>query len=97
MASIDLAKLVAIPYLDVANLGGGVITSLTFYDNGACRMWIEAGDQLVEMRAWPAESVQFSKAEATPNGIAFHFLDFMSQQACCPQVTQFFSIRRIAD
>ena len=86
MASIDLAKLAAIPYLDVANLGGRVITSLMFHDNGEWRNWIEAGDQLVEMRAWPAESVYFSKAEAAPDDIAFHFLDFMSQQACLPQV-----------
>ena len=71
--------------------------ALTFHDNGTWRMWIEARDQLVEMCALPAESVYFSKAEADQNDIALHFLDFMSQQACCPQVTQFFSIRRIAD
>jgi hypothetical protein len=43
MASIDLAKLAAIAYLDVANLGGRVITSLMFHDNGTRRSWIEAG------------------------------------------------------
>lgn len=86
MASINVAKLAAIPYLDVTNLGGRTITSLTFHDNGAWRHWIEAGDQLIELRAWPAESVYFSKAEAAPNDIAFHFLDFMSQQACFPQI-----------
>lgn len=86
MTSIALEKLATIPYLDVANLGGRTITSLMFHDDGSWRCWIAAGDQLIEMKAWPAESVYFSKDGAAPTDIAFHFLDFMSQQASFPQV-----------
>jgi hypothetical protein len=57
-----------------------------FHDNGSWKSWIAAGDQLFQMQAWPAESVYFSKDEAAPSDIAFHFLDFMSQQASFPQV-----------
>jgi hypothetical protein len=55
MANIDLSKLSVIPYLDVSNLHGRFISTLMFYDAGAWRMWISAGDQLVEIKAWPAE------------------------------------------
>jgi hypothetical protein len=87
MTTIDIRELTAIPYLDVANLNGRTISSLMFHDAGSWRTWIAAGDRLIEVRAWPAESFYFSKVEANPNDIAFHFLDFMAQHASFPQVT----------
>ncbi|WP_368655513.1 hypothetical protein ABRY94_14375, partial [Castellaniella ginsengisoli] len=74
-------KLSAIPYLDIANLHGRFISTLTFYDAGAWRMWIPAGDQLAEIKAWPAESFYFAAAPESPTDICFHFLDFIAQRA----------------
>lgn len=81
MANIDLSKLSTIPYLDISNLHGRFISTLMFYDAGSWRMWISAGDQLVEIKAWPAESFYFSAEPESPTDICFHFLDFIAQRA----------------
>ncbi len=85
MATIQ--QLAAIPYLDARNLGGRTITSLCFYDAGAWRMWLEAeGAGLVEVQAWPAESTYFGNEPAHGDDLCLHFLNFMAQRACFPEV-----------
>lgn len=81
MTNIDVSKLSTIPYLDISNLHGRFISTLMFYDAGAWRMWILAGDQLVEIKAWPAESFYFAAKPESPTDICFHFLDFIAQRA----------------
>lgn len=81
MTKIDLSKLSIIPYLDISNLHGRFISTLSFYDAGAWRMWTPAGDQLVEIKAWPAESFYFGVEPESPTDICFHFLDFIAQRA----------------
>lgn len=81
MANIDLSKLSVIPYLDIPNLNGRFISTLTFHDAGAWRMWIPAGDQLVEIKGWPAESFYFAAEPESATDICFHFLDFIAQRA----------------
>lgn len=81
MTSVDLTKLAQIPYLDVPNLNGRFISTLMFHDAGNWRMWLMAGDQLVEVQAWPAESYYFSKDPEATHDIYFHFLDFIAQRA----------------
>jgi hypothetical protein len=66
MKGTELTKLSAIPYLDVLHLQGRFISTLTFYDAGNWRMWIPAGDQLVEVKAWPAEAFYFSSGPDVP-------------------------------
>lgn len=86
MANIDLSKLSIIPYLDISNLHGRFISTLIFYEDGAWRTWISAGDQLVEIRAWPAESFYFAVEPESPTDICFHFLDFIAQRASFPRL-----------
>lgn len=81
MGSIEISKLSAISYLDIANLHGRFISTLNFYDAGAWRMWIPAGNQLVEIKGWPAESFYFAAEPELPTDICFHFLDFIAQRA----------------
>lgn len=81
MDHIDISKLSTIPYLDLSNLHGRFISTLMFYDGGVWRMWISVGDQLVEIKAWPAESFYFSVEPESPFDICFHFLDFIAQRA----------------
>jgi hypothetical protein len=81
VAAINLAKLSQIPYLDIANLQGRFISTLTFHDAGKWRMWLMAGDQLLEVKAWPAEACYFSSAPEAVHDIYFHFLDFIAQRA----------------
>jgi hypothetical protein len=86
MTSVDLAKLSVIPYLDIPNLQGRFISTLSFYDAGAWRMWIAAGDQLIEVKAWPSESFYFSVKAESPHDLCFHFLDFIAQRASFPEI-----------
>ena len=86
MNQIDISKLSTIPYLDLSNLQGRFISTMIFYDSGVWRMWISVGDQLVEIKAWPAESFYFSVEPESPFDICFHFLDFISQRASFPEL-----------
>ena len=81
MTQIDITKLSTIPYLDISDLHGRFISTLIFYDDGTWRTWIQAGDQLVEIKAWPAETFYFSVEPERPTDICFHFLDFIAQRA----------------
>lgn len=78
---MNISKLSTIPYLDLSNLHGRFISTLMFYDSGVWRMWITAGDQLLEVKAWPAETFYFSVEPESPFDICFHFLDFIAQRA----------------
>ncbi len=88
MSAISIQKLAVVPYLDLPNLAGRTISTLMFYDAGEWRMWLEAGGPLVEVKAWPAESFYFAKDPADPDDISFHFLDFMAQRACYPEIVR---------
>lgn len=81
MTDIELTKLSVIPYLDTSNFQGRFISTLTFYDAGNWRMWIPADDQLIEVKAWPAEAFYFSVEPESSNDLCLHFLDFIAQRA----------------
>lgn len=86
MTGIELAKLSAIPYLDIPNLQGRFISTLTFHDDGKWRVWISAGDQLIEIKAWPTEAFYFSAEPESPTDLYLHFLDFIAQRASFPKL-----------
>jgi hypothetical protein len=90
MEQIDIQKLSAIPYLDLGNLQGRFVTTLSFYDSG-WKFWITSGGQLLEMKAWPAESFYFSRTPEAPTDPLFNFLDFIAQRASIPPVHKPFS------
>lgn len=81
MENMNISKLSTIPYLDLSNLHGRFISTLMFYDSGVWRTWITAGDQLLEIKARPAETFYFSVEPESPFDICFHFLDFIAQRA----------------
>ena len=86
MPSIDLDMLSTIPFLDIPNLKGRYISSLTFFANGDWRMWIPVDDQLIEIKAWPAEATYFSAEPQSSDDLNFHFLDFIAQRASYPEL-----------
>ncbi|MEX8518385.1 MAG: hypothetical protein AB3X44_07710 [Leptothrix sp. (in: b-proteobacteria)] len=85
MAAIDLAKLAKIPYLDVPNIGGRFLSALTFFDAQTWRMWVQAGDELFEVKAWPAEAFYYASRPESTTDLSFHFLDFIAQRASFPE------------
>lgn len=86
MTGIGLAELSTIPYLDIPNLQGRFISTLTFHDGEQWRMWVSAGDHLIEIKAWPAEGYYFSVAPESSTDLYLHFLDFIAQRACFPEL-----------
>lgn len=71
-----------IPFIDLSNIDGRFISSLLFHDGKDWRAWIDAGDKLVEMKMWPAESYYFGRSPELPSDFTFHFLNFVSQNSC---------------
>ena len=49
-------------------------------------MWIPAGNQLIEVKAWPAEAFYFSVEPESSVDIYLHFLDFIAQRASFPEL-----------
>lgn len=85
MAAIDLEKLAKIPYVDVPNIAGRFLSALTFFDAQTWRMWIPVGDDLMEIKAWPAEAFYYASQPESPTDLSFHFLDFIAQRASFPE------------
>ncbi|BAQ79814.1 hypothetical protein [Pseudomonas sp. St29] len=86
MTTISPSEFNKIPYLDTENVCGRIFTCLTFYDDGEWRLWVAAGEKLLEMNAWPCEAFYFSKEPAAPGDFFSHFLNFMVQRASFPQM-----------
>lgn len=86
MTTLSLSEFEKIPYLDTKNIDGRIFTCLTFYDNGEWRVWLAAGEKLVEVKVWPSEAFYFAKEQAAPGDFSSHFLNFMAQRASFPQM-----------
>lgn len=86
MTDIEFTKLSTIPYLDISNLQGRVISTLAFHDSGNWRMWIPADGQLIEVEARPVEAFYFSSEPESPDDLYLHFLDFTAQRASFPSL-----------
>jgi hypothetical protein len=86
MTDIELAKLSTIPFLDLPHVQGRFISTLMFCDAGKWRMWVPAGDELIEVKAWPAEGFYFSVEPDSSTDLCLHFLDFIAQRASFPEL-----------
>lgn len=89
MEKVDLSKLAAIPYLDLSNHLGRTLSSLCFYD-GDWKMWISAGDRLIQTSAWPAEAFYFARAPERPSDLCLQTLNFVAQRASFPELMKAF-------
>jgi hypothetical protein len=76
---VNIAELSKIPFLNHTQMGGRFLCSTVFFD-GEWRAWIDAGEQLIATRMWPAESVYFGKSAEKETDFRFHFLDLMGQR-----------------
>lgn len=91
MSSVKTQSLSDIPYLNLKEIHGRFIASLTFRDAGEWRMWISTGDGLIAVKAWPAEAFYFSKDAESDTDIYLHFLDFIAQRASFSELKKPFS------
>lgn len=79
---IDIQKLDAIPYIDKNQLEGRFISTMHFCNNGNWELYVDVGERLMPIKAWPAEAFYFSQAPEKETDLYFHFLDFIAQRAC---------------
>lgn len=88
---VSLEELSKIPFVDVANLNGRYLATTAFYSENQWQFWVYAGDKLVQMKAWPAESTYFSAAAELPKDISFTFLNFFVQHASYTRIQKLVS------
>lgn len=79
MDQIALSELSKIPYLDVPNLDGRAIASLSFYADGDWHLWLKTEAGLLRVKAWPGEGFYFAAEPQSDRDGYLHFLDFIVQ------------------
>lgn len=89
MPKVPIDALKQVPYLDIANLQGRAIPTLSFYDSTKWHFWMPTSDGLSAIDARPAEGDYFSRAPERPSDIYMEFLNFMVQRAYWPSVARF--------
>jgi hypothetical protein len=93
MTKMDVTKLAAIPFLNHAELPGRFLCSTLFYD-GEWHAWIEAGDQMLKVQMWPAETMYFGSRAERNTDLCLHFLDLIAQRlSCYPLGKKLFSLQ----
>lgn len=86
MHKVPIEVLNQIPFLDIANLQGRAIPTLSFYDGTKWHLWMPTSDGLSAIDARPAEGDYFSRTPERPTDIYMEFLNFMVQRAYWPNV-----------
>jgi len=87
--TIKKSELTKIPFIDSENIGGRVLTTLTFFEEGEWQMWLPLPTGLTRMKAKPAEADYFARKPEKDTDIYFDFLNFMTQRACWVDVMPF--------
>lgn len=86
MASIPIIEIAKIPYVDIDNLHGRTLSTLSFHADGEWKMWIPAEGKLIPIKGWPAEGFYFSDKPEQESDAYFEFLNLIAQHACWPSV-----------
>jgi hypothetical protein len=93
MTKMDVTKLAAIPFLNHAELPGRFLCSSLFYD-GEWHAWIEAGDQMIKVQMWPAETLYFGTQAERKTDLCLRFLNLIAQRlSCYPLGKKLFALR----
>ncbi|MFY3147954.1 hypothetical protein ACOTF6_06725 [Achromobacter xylosoxidans] len=79
MDQIEFSELAKIPYLDLPNLDGRSIASLSFYADGDWHLWVKTEAGLLRMKAWPSEGFYFAVEPQSARDGYLQFLDFIAQ------------------
>jgi hypothetical protein len=81
-STIKRSELAKIPFIDSGNVGGRVLTTLTFYEEGEWQMWFPLPTGLIRMKGEPGEADYFARMPEKDTDIYLDFLNFMTQRAC---------------
>lgn len=86
ISTVKISELNRIPFIDSENIGGRVLTTLTFYEENEWQMWLPVPDGLIQMKGEPAEADYFARLPEKDADVYFDFLNFMTQRACWDDV-----------
>jgi len=85
-STVKMSELSKIPFIDSKNIGGRVLTTLTFYEEDKWQMWFALPTGLIQMKGEPAEADYFARLPEKDTDIYLDFLNFMTQRACWADV-----------
>ena len=81
MNQVTLSQLAAVPYLDIANIGGRRVNLMALWDGDRWHMWIPTPAGLINMHPVEAMHVDYvAKAPARPNDLLIPFVELMWQR-----------------
>lgn len=86
MLAIPTSELSKIPYLDLADLQGRTIPTLSFFVDGNWQLWVPTANGLVQMSGKPVEGYYFGGEAEEPIDVYLEFLDFIAQRCSWPSV-----------
>jgi len=89
LTTITQSELTKIPFIDSKNIGGRVLTTLTFFEEGEWKMWFPSPTGLIRMKGEPSEADYFARMPEKDTDIYLDFLNFMTQRACWADAMQF--------
>lgn len=86
MATVDITELSKIPFIDIENLNGRTIATLSFFSDDDWHLWVPTEQGLIKIKAWPAEGCYFGKKVEKPTDAYLEFLNFIAQRCSWPPV-----------
>lgn len=86
MTSVEISELSKISFIDIDNLHGRTIATLTFFANGEWHFWIPTKQGLIKIKGQPVEGCYFGKKEEKPTDVYLEFLNFIAQRCSWPSV-----------
>jgi hypothetical protein len=90
MSAVSLDELAKVPFVDLKDLRGRTISSLSFWD-GEWHLWVQLADgKLMKIQGWPAEGGYFGKDAQQPMDAYLEFLNFIAQHCSIPSVMPMF-------
>ena len=89
LTEIEKSEFAKIPFIDSENIGGRVLTTLTFFEEGEWQIWLPSPKGLIKIKGCPAEANYFARIPEKDTDISLYFLNFMTQRACWTEAMPF--------
>ncbi len=86
VATVNIAELSKVPFIDLDNLHGRTISTLSFFVEGEWHLWVPTDQGLIKLKAWPAEGCYFGQEAEHPMDAYLEFFNFIAQRCSWPTV-----------
>lgn len=86
MSIVEIPELSKIPFIDIENLHGRTIATLSFFAEGDWHLWVPTDKGIIKIKGWPSEGCYFGKEVEKPTDAYLEFLNFIAQRCSWPSV-----------